>query len=60
MKVYDVPLTLAIHQSDIKIKACCTIKKIPRSLYTGFVLIIGSDIIGPLVCCCIHVCHDLR
>ena len=27
IKVYEVPLTLAIHHLDIKIKACCTKKK---------------------------------
>ena len=35
MKVYEVSLTLAIHHSDIKIKACCT-KKIPQSFVTRF------------------------
>ena len=31
---YEVPLTFAIHHSDIKIKACCT--KISRSFVTRF------------------------
>ena len=35
MKVYEVSLTLAIHYSDIKIKALCT-KKIPLSFVTRF------------------------
>ena len=30
MKVYEVPLTMALHHSDIKRKVCCT-KNIPRS-----------------------------
>ena len=33
MKVYEVPLALVKHYSDIKIKACCT-KEIPRSSVT--------------------------
>ena len=33
MKVYDVPLTLADHDSDIKMKACT-----PRSFVTRFCL----------------------
>ena len=35
IKVYEVPLTLAKHHSDIKIKACCT-KKILWSFVTRF------------------------
>ena len=34
MKVYEVPLTLAEHDSDIKIKACT--KKNPKSFVTRF------------------------
>ena len=35
MKVYEVPFTLAMHHSDIKIKASCTIK-MPQSFVTRF------------------------
>ena len=34
MKVYAVPLTLAEHDSDIKIKACT--QKLPQSFVTRF------------------------
>ena len=35
MKVNEVPMTLAIHNSDIKIQACCA-KKIPQPFVTRF------------------------
>ena len=40
MKVYEIPLTLTEHDSDIKIKACCTKQSLVH-LLPGFVLIVG-------------------
>ena len=42
MKVYEIPLALAEHDSDIKIKACT--QKLLSHLLPHFVLIICSDI----------------